>query len=1298
MTTTEDDPVRRQHEVASELEDARRRLEEGERRSSEPVAVVAMACRFAGGLDSPEALWGLVDAGADAVGSFPADRGWGLDDLQLPSFPDGGFLSDATGFDAEFFGISPREALVMDPQQRLILEVSWEVLERAGIRPEALRGTATGVFVGAYWPGYFHPGFVVPDESALHLATGVSTAVTSGRVSYLFGWEGPAVTIDTACSSGLVAVHQAVRSVRSGECDLAVAGAGTVVSSPFTVASSIAAPTSAPDGRCKSFAEAADGLGWGEGVAAVLLERLSDAQRNGHPVLAVIRGSAINQDGASRGLTAPSGRAQQRVIRAALADARLSGAEVDVVEAHGTGTKLGDPIEAHALLATYGQDRADGRPLWLGSVKSNIAHTQAASGLAGLIKLVMAIRHGVLPATLHVDAPSSRVDWSSGNVRLLTEPVVWDGNSERIGAVSAFGFSGTNAHVIVSAPPDPEVADDRHDDDAARMPVVPWVISARSPAALRAQAARLREWVSADSPLDPTDVGWSLVATRSLFEHRAVLLGTDRAALVEQADAVAQGAAELTGACAVSRDVGRPVFVFPGQGGQWAGMGLELLKSSPVFAAAMADCDRALARWVDWSVPDVLRRAPGAPPLERTDVLQPVLFAVMVSLAKLWISYGVVPGGVIGHSQGEIAAAHIAGGLSLDDAVRIVAQRSQLMVQGEGRGGMLSILYPATEVERRLTRFGDDLSLAAINAPMAVTVSGTSAALDELTAELEALGARVRPVRGAKGAGHSAQVDALRPDILTSLAAIAPESSEVAFYSTVTGDTADTAGLDAEYWFRNARRTVLFEPAVRAALAHGHQAFLEVGPHPVLVAAIDAITADSTDVVIGSSLRRDDGGLRRFFQSAAELFDAGVDVDWTAAFRGIPVRRVDLPTYPFQRSRYWLPDAATSGTAGRPRSQPWPTPASTVAADTPDGRPYLIDTLTGQSAVEQEQTLLEFLCAESASVLGFGADATVEPTRPFLEMGFDSLMAMQLRKHVAAATGLELPAALVFRYPSPIELARHLSTVLADTAQASSEPTATQPVDATNLTMDMDALLRTAAARPILTRVDESTALPKPLRLTEGPDVPVLVCLCPFVVQAGPHQYARFAASFRDTRELWVVPNPGFAAGEPLPASWDVLTQIQARAVLHCARGRPFVVLGFSSGGWIADSVAAHLETIGSAPAAVVLLDSFARTIEFDAVTLAAFTHLRTEPQEFIDIGNGELVTTAWYVRAFETSPTPSIATPRLLLRASDHPADNRIAPPPDVDDIIAVPGNHFALLEQHADLTASTVESWLTR
>ncbi|MEV7046486.1 SDR family NAD(P)-dependent oxidoreductase, partial [Amycolatopsis sp. NPDC051061] len=894
----------------------------------EPIAIVSMACRLPGGVVDPASLWDMLTNERDGITDFPDDRGWDLEVL-YDADPDtpgssyvlrGGFLPEAGGFDAAFFGISPREALAMDPQQRVFLEACWEALERAGMDPTAQRGTDTGVFAGVIDQNYGVRSGTAPEELEGYLLTGTATSVASGRVAYLFGLEGPAVTVDTACSSSLVATHWAVQALRRGECSMALAGGVTIMGGSSAFVEFSRQRGLAPDGNCKPFAAEADGTVFSEGAAVLLLERLSDAQRNGHPVLALIRGSALNQDGASNGLTAPSGPAQQRVILAALADAGLEPSDVDAVEAHGTGTALGDPIEAGALLATYGRDRDEDNPVWLGSLKSNTGHTLAAAGASSVIKMVLSLRNGVLPRSLHADEPSAEVDWASGGVRLLTESRAWPDNGRvRRAGVSSFGISGTNAHLVLEAAPATEpataVKSDVEPGPVQASGVFPWVLSARTPDAVSAQAAKLADFLRAqDAPAAPADIAWSLATTRPMHQHRAVLVGDGTEALLTAADALAAGEASpavLTGTVLSTKTV----FVFPGQGAQWAGMGRVLLASSSVFAARLRECADALSPYTDWNLLDVVVGAEGAPRFERVDVLQPTSWAVMVSLAALWRSCGVEPDAVVGHSQGEIAAAVVGGYLTLENAAKIVALRSRLIAEElTGRGGMMSVVASAEWVTKVLEPWSDQLWIAAVNGPASVSVSGDPQALHEFGRVLSKARVYRWQLPGVDFAGHSGHVDDIREQLHAALADVPAKAGSVPWLSTVDAQWVNHNQVDAEYWYRNLRDVVRFGDATQALLDSGHRAFVEVSTHPVLTTAIGDVAEAQQDlrVAVAGTLRRDDGGADRFAVALGEVVAAGVAVDWTAVFAGVDTNVVELPTYAFHHERYWL-NAGRSG-------------------------------------------------------------------------------------------------------------------------------------------------------------------------------------------------------------------------------------------------------------------------------------------------------------------------------------------------------------------------------------------------
>jgi polyketide synthase 8 len=1044
--------------TATSLRETRQRLAEVEAAAHAPIAVVGIGCRYPGDAHGPDGLWRLLADGVDAITPFPTDRGWDLDRLYDPD-PDapgasytqhGGFLRGAADFDASFFGMGPREALGTDPQQRLLLEMAWETFEDAGIDPTSVRGDRVGVYVGLMYSDYGTRLSPIPPEVEGFIGNGSTASVASGRIAYVYGLEGPALTVDTACSSSLVAIHLAIRALRAGECTMALAGGATVLSTPGVFTEFSRQRGLSPDGRCRSFGADADGTGFGEGAGLVLLAPLDAAVRAGLPVRAVLRGSAVNSDGSSNGLTAPSGPAQQRVIRAALADAGLRPSDVDAVEAHGTGTSLGDPIEAQALAAVYGHERA-GAPLRLGALKSNIGHSQAAAGVGGVIKMVLALEHGLLPRTLHADQPSRHVEWPD-SIALLTEPAPWPRTDRpRRAGVSSFGISGTNAHVLVEEAPAVHPADGAPDTGVCALP-----LSAHDEPALRAAAAALLPVLDTASA---HDIAHSLATGRAPLPHRAVVVG-DRTSLRAGLSALAGGTPAATVHSGVQRP-GQTAFLCSGQGSQRAGMASELAAANPVFGAAFADVLGALDEYLDRPLGPVLSDAAA---LEQTEWTQPALFAVEVALGRLYEHWGVVPDCLIGHSVGELAAAHLAGALTLADAVRLVVARGRLMQAARQDGAMAAIRAAEPDVVASL--HGRPVAVAAVNSPVSTVISGDEEVVLDLVRHWRGAGHKARRLR-VSHAFHSHHMDSALAEFRAVAEELDVREPTRTLVSTVTGRPVDAATLASpDHWVCQVRDTVRFADAVAWARDHGVRRYLEIGATPVLTPMVRECLADDPPdtVTVTAALRDDRPEPESALAAAAALHTAGAAVDWVAV--NGEGRRTPLPTYAFQRRRYWLDQppahALTHEEAGFWAAVDKGDPAGVLTAlALPDGDPSAVaallpalaklrvpapvavdaapelvrDRLAGAGDEDRDKVLTELVLTGVAAVLGHDAPVELGMHTPFLEIGFTSFTALELRNLLCGQTGLTVPLTAIYDFPTAAELVAYLRAELTPTEE-----------------------------------------------------------------------------------------------------------------------------------------------------------------------------------------------------------------------------------------------------------------------
>ncbi|MGV0771741.1 beta-ketoacyl synthase N-terminal-like domain-containing protein [Mycobacterium syngnathidarum] len=1286
--------------------------------SDDPIAIIGMACRLPRALTSPQDLWKTLQDERDAVTEWPAGRQWDSDALYDPDpsalgktcTVSGCFYTDAADFDASFFGISPREALAIDPQQRLLLETSWEAVERAGIPPETIRGSDAGVFMGVMTNDYVFRlrGELGPVER--YALAGNATSVASGRISYSLGLKGPAITVDTACSSSSTAIHLAMQSLRVGECGLALAGGSTVLTSPAQFIQMSRLQLLAPDGRCKPFSETAAGTTLADGAAVLLLEKLSAAIASGHPVLALLKGSAVNQDGASKGLSAPSGPAQQNVIRRAWADAGLSGFDIDAVEAHGTGTPLGDAIEAHSLFKTYGQDRSIDRPLWLGSVKSNIGHTQAAAGVAGIIKMVESMRNGLLPRTLHVDEPASRVDWSAGTVRLLTSPQPWPASDHpRRAGVSSFGISGTNSHIIVEEAPRPcrrsvlrplvsskapPGQKGRPSSGDADRETVPWLLSARSPQALADQADRLQSYIVEHPNLDVASVGYSLATTRSLHAYRAVSLGSRIEEHLAGLSALRSGqefSKLLIGTA--SRAAAVPAFVFAGHGSDLTTVGVDLIDSSTVFANAVDACDQALRPFTGWSVVDVLRAKSGTPSLSRADVAQPIQFVMSVALAQLWRWHGVEPAAVVGHSLGEVAAAHVAGALSLHDAAKVVVTRSAALMALAGHGGMISARISVSVARDIVARSHGRVEIAALNGP-SIGLSGDRTMLTRTIDELAAAGVDCRwlPMDWAP---HTRQVEQGRDAFLEQVAGIVPCEASIPLFSTVTGTRVAGTELDATYWYQNIRQPVLFETAVKNMLAGGHVCFIEPSRQPTLISIVQQIAEDaSISPVVVATLRRDHEDVAQFVRSVGEAFVAGVDVDWTKLLSVHSTTKVPLPTYAFQRGQYWLEQSPSARTF--------------VGGVRHNGNPIREIVAAQRETDHARVDILASIQRLTAGILGYSDRANVDPNRSLPDLGFDSLTTMDFRNQLAAATGLDIPLATIYDHTTLASLAQHLSGQKPDpptTHNARPENDSGQPLTTLarrafrsgSYDAAIDLLRAGAALRESDDDQQDRGADPvRYIELIDGPTgQPELMCFPSLAPSSAAYEFSKLSRYLRQRCRMRAVQLPGFTS-RFLPGSRAMVVDPVCASISRDRDPSGIVLVGFSSGGLIAHSVAAQLEEAGAPVRALILLDTHPmHGGPYGNIAVRILERADMDESSLVPIDDARLTASIRYMDLFSNWKPTRLSTPTIVL-APRH-LERVHTEWTDWATFIGLDCNHFDLLDSHAAESAESIDRWLS-
>lgn len=1289
---------------------------------NEPVAVIGVGCRFPGDIDGPERLWDFLTEKKCAITAYP-DRGF----TNAGTFAEsGGFLKDVAGFDNRFFDIPPDEALRMDPQQRLLLEVSWEALEHAGIIPESLRLSRTGVFVGVSSTDYVRlVSASAQQKSTIWDNTGGSSSIIANRISYFLDIQGPSIVIDTACSSSLVAVHLACRSLSTWDCDIALVGGTNVLISPEPWGGFREAGILSQTGCCHAFDKSADGMVRGEGCGVIVLQRLSDARLEGRRILAILTGSAVNQDGKSNGIMAPNPSAQIGVLENTCKSARVDPLEIGYVEAHGTGTSLGDRIEAHALGMVFGRKRPGSGPLMIGSIKPNIGHLEGAAGIAGLIKAVLMVERGSLLPSGGFTEPNPAIPFTELGLRVVDELQEWPvvaGRPRRAG-VSSFGFGGTNAHVIVeeAGSVGADTVSGRADVGGSGGGVVAWVISGKTASALAAQAGRLGRYVRARPALDVVDVGYSLVSTRSVFDHRAVVVGQTRDELLAGLAGVVAGRPEAGVVCGVGKPAGKTAFVFAGQGSQWLGMGSELYAAYPVFAEALDAVVDELDRHLRYPLRDVIW-GHDQDLLNTTEFAQPALFAVEVALYRLLMSWGVRPGLVLGHSVGELAAAHVAGALCLPDAAMLVAARGRLMQALPAGGAMFAVQAREDEVAPML---GHDVSIAAVNGPASVVISGAHDAVSAIADRLRGQGRRVHRL-AVSHAFHSALMEPMIAEFTAVAAELSVGLPTIPVISNVTGQLVADDFASADYWARHIRAVVRFGDSVRSAHCAGASRFIEVGPGGGLTSLIEASLADA-QIVSVPTLRKDRPEPVSVMTAAAQGFVSGMGLDWASVFSGYRPKRVELPTYAFQHQKFWLAPAPSVSD---------PTAAGQIGAS--DGGAELLASsgfaarLAGRSADEQLAAAIEVVCEHAAAVLGRDGAAGLDAGQAFADSGFNSLSAVELRNRLTAVTAVTLPATAIFDHPTPTELAQYLITQI--DGHGSSAAAAANPAERIDALTDlflqacdagrdadgwkMVALASNTRERmssPVRNNVSKNVAL-----LADGISDVVVICIPTLTVLSDQREYRDIANAMTGRHSVYSLTLPGFDSSDALPQNADMIVETVSNAIIDVVGGScRFVLSGYSSGGVLAYALCSHLSVKHQRnPLGVALIDTYLPSQIANPSMNEGFSPNDTGKglsREVIRVARmlnrltaTRLTAAATYAAIFQAWEPGRSMAPVLNIVAKDRIAtvENlreerinrwRTAAAEAAYSVAEVPGDHFGMMSTSSEAIATEIHDWIS-